>query len=223
MTQIIPAILAKDEATYRTQLHKIEEAATAESNWVHIDLMDNIFVQNNSIDTETIERFPTNLNKEIHLMVKDYHTCIFKLQDFGVKRFVLHFEADDPTQTQGELQYLEDLGFESGLAINPETPIDDVEQFFKDIDVLLIMSIHPGFQGQQFIPDTLEKIKEAAKIRDEGKFDFKIEVDGGITIENAKSIMEAGADNLVVGSHIVLGDIGENEQKFMEVINAAKS
>ena len=179
MVQIIPAILAKTEEEYSKKLKKIEESDTFREGWVHIDLMDGEFVEEKSIEPEIINKYPTGLKKEVHLMVQNPQGWIDKLKN--VDRIIVHGEVG---------------GNFKNIAINPDTPISILDNFQPEI--VLIMGVHPGKQGQEFILEVLEKIKQLKAMGG----NFKIGVDGGITPENAKLIEDAGADYLVVGSHL---------------------
>lgn len=195
--KIIPAILATSEEQYREELEKIEQSNFFD--WVHIDLIDNQFTQNQSIGLEILKKYPTGLKIEVHLMVEEP----LKWFEVEMDRLIVHSEIGQDrisqlvTSTQRQVF----------LAFNPETELIETE-----LPGLLIMGVHPGFQGQEFIPGVLEKIKQA---RGMGKI---VGVDGGITSENAKLIVEAGADYLVVGSHILKGDINENIQQIQNSI-----
>lgn len=217
--QIIPTILATSEEGYKDKLQQIEEAAEFEGGWVQIDLMDNKFVQNQSITPEIIGRYPTSLKKEAHLMVEYPENWIDDLIKLGVDRII--FPVEDQEGVAERISHIKNHGIEVGLALNPETPVAKVEPFVDTIDVVLILSVHPGFGGQKFLPEVLEKIKEAARLKNQQQ--FLIEVDGGINEEVAGLAVEAGADILVVGSHLLDGNISENLEKIWQSIFTGKS
>ena len=215
MTQIIPAILATKEEDYSKKLKNIEESGQFE--WVQIDLMDNKFVQNKSIGTEIIAKYKEpSLKIEAHLMVQDPLFYVEDLIKIGVKRVIIpieiHFKEIDRI-----LYMVKDLDIEFGLSLNPETEVSRLDPFLDKLDVVLIMSVHPGFQGQKFVPETLEKVKDCARMRSNNNLDFQIEVDGGVSEKNAKGIVESGADILVIGSALYKYDtLKEAKEKFLE-------
>jgi ribulose-phosphate 3-epimerase len=213
MVQIIPAILATSEEEYKIQLQKIEGSNLFESGWVHIDLMDNIFVQNRSIWYEELRKYPSKLKKEAHLMVQSPTGYITRLSLLRFDRIVFHSEVGN---VEHVINQIKPRHMEVGIALNPETPVSKVESILKDIDVLLIMSVHPGRQGQEFMPAVSEKVKEASHYRLKNNLSFKIEVDGGINKDNVKAMKDAGADCLVIGSHLLKGNIGENLELIWE-------
>lgn len=197
--QIIPAILATTEEEYSQALRKIEDSGRFKDGFVQVDLMDGEFVANKSIGVEVIAKNPTELKLEAHLMVENPSEWVGTLVE-NVSRVIAHIEVGDEAIKEF-IQNGNSANLGVGLAINPETPVEKLKPYFSDIDAVLVMSVHPGFQGQEFIPETLEKVKEISHLRSENNFSFKIEVDGGINKAVAKDLIEVGADNLVVGSH----------------------
>lgn len=213
--QIIPTILATSEEEYREKLQKIENCPELVEGWIQIDLMDNKFVQNKSVGTEVVAKYPTSLKKEAHLMVDYPENWIDELVKSGFKRII--FPLEDDGGVMERIEHLKNHGVEVGLALNPETPVEKVDPFVSKIDTVLILSVHPGFGGQQFIPETIKKIIELAKLR-EGR-NFLIEVDGGINETNIKDLADAGADNLVIGEHLINGSITENLEKIRKSLS----
>jgi ribulose-phosphate 3-epimerase len=197
MIQIIPAILATSEEDYIADLKRIEDSHMFEGGWVHIDLADNKFVQNQTIGPEIITRNPTNLKIELHLMVENPQEVMKKLEGMDIGRTITHIEVGNTN---------------SSLALNPETPASALKG--AQVETVLVMGVHPGKQGQEFIPDVLEKIKQIKKMNPK----VLVGVDGGVAPENAKLIVDAGADYLVVGSHLIEGEIDENLEAFWEKI-----
>ncbi|KKR80608.1 MAG: Ribulose-phosphate 3-epimerase [Candidatus Daviesbacteria bacterium GW2011_GWA1_41_61] len=234
--QIIPAILATTEKQYRQKLEKIHSCQEFEGGWVQIDLMDNTFVQNISISLDIVARYPTKLKREAHLMVFHPIEWIKELIEQEFERIIIHLESDPRSPgserwedyVRSNLDYIEDHGLhikdegiESGLAINLDTPMEELNPYLYDINVLLIMSVNPGFGGQQFDMRAIERVKKAADIRRQNKLNFKIEVDGGITEKNAKLIVEAGADNLIIGQYLTDGNIAQNLEKIRQAATSA--
>lgn len=212
MILLVPAILDKTAQDFKKHIGQIAESVSFQEGWVHIDFADNKFVPNETIDVETTAKYPTNLKKEAHLMVSNPLKWIEGLKKAGFERIVFHFESDDdPGQV---IKTVKESGMEVGIAINPDTKTDSIEQYKDKIDQILIMGIVPGFQGQPFIPDTIEKIK-ALKAKG---WPVKISIDGAVRDTNAKSLVEAGVDQLVSGSFLLKGDIDENVEKIWEVL-----
>ncbi len=219
MVQIIPAVLATSEQQYQEDINKIASSESLKEGWVHIDFADNIFVQNKTIEPEVINKFPTNLRKEAHLMVKHPSSpWIYELEKADFSRVIIHLESDTEDWISSNLAYLGDQGIETGLAINPETKLEKALRFENDIDLLMILGVKPGLQGQQFLPETLNRVKEAVRLF-KNPTGSKIAVDGGVSNKNAKLLADAGADILIVGSYLLTGDIGENLENLWEVIN----
>lgn len=203
MVRIIPAILATNEEDYHNNLDKIENSVHLEDGWVHIDFIDGIFAPSITITPEVLKKYPTKLKIEAHLMVANPTEYMKGLE---ADRIITHIEIPK-----------DKLPDEANLAINPETDLSALDDF--NPSVVLVMTVHPGKQGQEFIPQALEKIK-ALKVK---RPDILIGVDGGVSAENAKLIVDAGADYLVVGSHLLEGDIDENLEVFWEALQGSKS
>lgn len=214
MVQIIPAILSTSEGDYKRDILRYQQAQSFQEGWVHIDFMDNKFVPNQSIEPEVISKYPIDLHKEAHPMVLHPLDWIDDLVEAGFKRIIFHIEAaDDTLECIGRIK---SKGLEVGLAINPETPIEKLEPFISKINVVLIMTIVPGFQGQPFIPIALDKVKE---IKSKG-WSVKVGVDGAVKDSNIKEIIKSGVDFVTVGSYLLKGDIDENLENLWEEINS---
>ncbi len=213
MIEIIPAILATSDYEYSQKLEKIEESGVFEGGWVQVDFMDNQFVPNQTVDRDVLKKYPSNLHVEAHLMVSDPDEWIQELLDSGVERIIPHVEA---IQNDEVLKKIKAGECEVGLAINPETDVATLTPYLHTIDVLLVMSVKPGFGGQEFIPQTVEKIEDLSRIREKSKLDFKIEVDGGVSEDWIQPLADIGVNGLVIGSHLVEGDIHENLEKIWE-------
>lgn len=214
MVQIIPAVLRKTIEEYASDINRLSSCDALKNNWVHIDFADNKFVQNQTISPADASKVSTNFQKEAHLMVSHPKEWIDKLVEVGFKRIIFHIEAED--DTLGVIDYIKSKGLEVGLAIKIDTPIEKLKPFISKIDVVLVMSIIPGFQGQPFIPESLEKIRQ---IKSKG-WEVKIAVDGAVNSENAKQLVEAGVDHLTVGSFLLKGDIDENLETLWEAIQS---
>lgn len=213
MTQIIPAILATTKNSYKEQIDKLQSCGEFDDGWVHIDFMDNIFVQSKSVGTDVVKMYPITSQKEAHLMVSDPKNWIPQLVDLGFKRIVFPIEVGNTKELIEEIKKNE---LEVGISINPETPVAKVIPFVGTIDVVLVMDIHPGKQGQNLLPETYKRIEELKEFRGQNEFD--IEVDGGVNDENLKELIKKGADNLVIGSFLFDGNITENLEKIWEAL-----
>ncbi len=213
MVQIIPAVLSTKEEDFKRDIEKIVTSPSFQEGWVHIDFMDNIFVPNKSIEPSEIAKYSISLNKEAHLMVAYPLQWVEKLADSGFKKVIFHLEAKDDTLES--IKAIKVKGMEVGLAINIDTSVEKLEPFINEIDSVLVMSIIPGFQGQPFLPESLEKIK---KLKEKG-WNVIISVDGGVEDGNARGLIEAGVDQLIIGSFLLKGDIDINVEKIWESIS----
>lgn len=205
MAQIIPAIIVKNLDELKKDIKLIEPYF----NIAQLDLMDGVFVPNETYqDIEEIKKIKTPIRWEIHLMAKNPEKEIYKWSILKPKIFIFHYETFLPDVSNIKIktliQKIKNYGMEAGLAINPETPILAIEDFLPYLDCALIMTVNPGFGGQNFLETTLPKIRALRGMWPNGK----IEVDGGINIKNARKCIEAGADTLIIGSAILkAGDI----------------
>ena len=180
---------------------------------IHVDVMDGHFVPNLTIGPPVIKRLRnyTKLPFDVHLMISPVHKYIKNFAEAGSNIITIHPETTDNVNASIEL--IKSLNNKVGLSINPDVPINVIRNYLDDIDLVLVMSVFPGFGGQKFIPDILDKIKDLKKIKKENNLNFQIEVDGGINFENSKSVIDAGANILVSGTTIFKdnkGDIKKN-------------
>lgn len=212
MFQIIPAILATSEENYARDVSRYKRSSSFKESWVHIDFMDNKFVPNISIEPSIIAKYPIGLHKEAHLMVVNPLEWVDKLIEAGFERIIFHIEAENVEKC---LEYIKEKGLETGLAINNETSIEKLTPYIDKIDVVLVMAIVPGFQGQKFIPESLDKIK---KIKSLG-WKVQVGIDGSVKDDNIKNIVETDVDFVIVGSYLLNGDIDENLENLWEKIN----
>lgn len=212
MVQIIPAILATSEEQYRQDLEKLSSCEALSDSWVHIDFTDNKFVQNKTIEPEIVQKFPTNFRKEAHLMVSHPKMWIERLVKAGFERIIFHIESeDDPIEV---IESVKDKGLEAGIALNHKTAVEKLKAFVGKIDVILVMTIMAGFQGQPFIPQTLDKVR---KIKSEG-WSVRVGVDGHVNDIDVKEIADAGVDFVIVGSFLLKGDPDENLERIWEAL-----
>mgnify|MGYP001466822093 FL=1 len=208
--QISPSILSADFSQLKNEIKKLEQAG---ADMIHVDVMDGHFVPNLTIGPPVIKslRNHTNLPFDVHLMISPVHKYIKDYADAGANIITIHPEATNDLKES--IKHIRDLGKKVGVSLNPETPLEIIENFLQDIDLVLIMSVHPGFGGQKFMPEVLEKVKKLRNIIIEKKLELDIEIDGGIDFDNNKMVIEAGANILVSGTTVFKknnGDIKKN-------------
>ncbi len=213
MVQIIPGILSTSEEGFRKDILRYQRAEAFKSGWVHIDFMDNIFVPNKSIEPSVVAKYPISLHKEAHLMVAQPLKWVDRLVEAGFERIIFHLESED--NINGVIDYIKSKGKQVGLSIKKETSADKLSPFIDKVDVVLIMTIVAGFQGQKFIPETLNKIADIKKLNSK----VLIGVDGGVSAKNVKLVVDCGVDFFIVGSFLLKGDIDENLEVLWETIN----
>ena len=208
--KIAPSILSADFGQLGSEIKRLEEAG---ADMIHIDVMDGHFVPNLTVGPPVINtlRKYTKLPFDVHLMISPVHKYIKDYAEAGADIITIHPEATD--NLQESIEHIKKFGKKVGVSLNPNTQIDIIEKLLVEINLVLIMSVHPGFAGQKFIPNVLDKIKELKKIKDKKNLNFDIEVDGGINFDNSKLVIEAGANILVSGTTIFKnnkGDIKKN-------------
>ena len=203
--QISPSILSADFSQLGNEIKKLE---TAGADMVHVDVMDGHFVPNLTIGPPVIKalRKYTSLPFDVHLMISPVHKYIKDYAEAGANIITIHPEAT--SNLLESIKHIKELGKKVGVSLNPDTKIDIVKDYLTEIDLILIMSVYPGFGGQKFIPDVLDKIKKLKKIKDSQNLNFDIEVDGGINFDNSKLVIEAGANILVSGTTIFKNNNG---------------
>ncbi len=208
--QISPSILSADFSQLGTEIKRLEEGG---ADMIHVDVMDGHFVPNLTIGPPVIKalRKHCSLKFDVHLMISPVHKYIKAYADAGADIITIHPEA---TQNLEEsIKMIKDLKKKIGVSLNPGSKIELITEYLDKIDLVLIMSVNPGFGGQKFMPEVLDKIKQLKKIQQEKNFTFDIEIDGGINFENSKIAIEAGANILVSGTTVFKsndGDIKKN-------------
>lgn len=200
---LAPSILSADMSNLSQQILLVEKGG---ADWIHCDVMDGHFVPNLTFGPIVIEavKRSTKLPVDVHLMIKNPDNLIESFVNKGADYLVVHQE--EVIHLNRTLTRIRELGCKPGVAINPSTPVSFIKEIVEFVDLLLIMSVNPGFGGQKFINSTLRKIEEAANIRSALGLDFLIEVDGGITKENIVSVSDAGCDVFVAGNSIFAND-----------------
>lgn len=199
MALIAPSLLAADFLNLQQACTMLNES---EADWFHLDVMDGRFVPNISFGLPVIEQIRTATKKicDVHLMILEPEKYAEAFKKAGADILTVHLEAC--THLHRNLQQIKSFGMQAGVALNPHTPVSLLKDVLADVDVVCIMSVNPGFGGQQFIPYTYDKIRELRRMIDEKGLSVKIEIDGGVTVENAKNLIDAGADVLVAGNTV---------------------
>ena len=212
--KIAPSILSADFSKLGSEIQNLEKA---KADLIHIDVMDGHFVPNITIGPEVINKLRkyTSLPFDVHLMISPVHNFIKNFADAGADIITIHPEATNDLESS--IKKIKSYNKKVGISLNPETPLDKLNNVLDKIDLVLIMSVNPGFGGQKFIENTLNKIKKLRLKIDQLKLKVEIEVDGGINFENSKSIIKAGADILVSGTTIFKSNDG-NIKKNIEIL-----
>ena len=214
--KISPSILSADFSQLGNEIKRLEEGG---ADMIHIDVMDGHFVPNLTMGPSVIKalRKCTKLPFDVHLMISPVHKYIQDYADAGADIITIHPEATD--NLKASIHHIKKLKKKVGVSLNPETKINIVTDFLNDIDLVLIMSVHPGFGGQKFMPKVLDKIKELKNLKDTKKLEFDIEIDGGINFDNNKLAIKAGANILVSGTTVFKNN-SENIKKNIDLLKS---
>lgn len=217
MNKLAPSILAADFSILGEQIKKVESAG---AEYLHIDVMDGSFVPSISFGLPLISsiRKSTGLTFDVHLMVTEPERFVDQFADAGANILTVHQEAC--THLNRTLKHIKERGVKTGVALNPATDISTLKYVLNYVDMILVMSVNPGFGGQEFIPETLEKLKDVKNMVKASGRDIDIEVDGGITPKNVDTILKAGANVIVSGSSVFTGNITDNVKSFLEILHA---
>lgn len=212
-----PSILAADFKVLGQEMKKTEENGAA---YIHFDVMDGMFVPSISFGMPVLASIndATEQFMDAHLMVQEPIRYVEAFQKAGADYVTVHLEACEDVKTT--LDKIHACGMKAGLAVNPETDVKELVPYLEDVEMILIMSVHPGFGGQKFIPESLDKIRAVRAMLNEKNLEIDIQVDGGIYVENVREVLDAGANVIVAGSAVFRGDAGENTAKFMEILKS---
>lgn len=207
-----PSILAADFAVLGEQIKKADEAG---AQYIHIDVMDGVFVPSISFGMPVIETIRKVTKKifDVHLMIVEPERYVEEFAKCGADSITFHLEAT--TDADALIDKIRRLGCKVGMSIKPGTSVEAARKYLSKIDMLLVMTVEPGFGGQKYIPESTERIREIRKMAEEQGIALDIEVDGGITKENVKVVLDAGANVIVAGSAVFRGDIKENVKNIM--------
>jgi len=217
--KIAPSILSADFSRLGEEIRRVEDAG---ADWIHVDVMDGAFVPNITVGPFILEavRKVTALPLDVHLMIERPEQYISEFADAGADIITVHFEAC--IHLHRTIQAIKEKGKKAGVSVNPATPLVSIKYVLDDIDLLLIMSVNPGFGGQRFIPSALEKIKKARQMVDKSGAKVSIEVDGGVKLENIGEVASAGADIFVSGSGVFgTGDYKKTIQEMKRIISGS--
>jgi ribulose-phosphate 3-epimerase len=196
---VAPSILAADFANLEREVKMINES---QADWIHVDVMDGVFVPNFSLGIPVVEAIKRHAKKplDVHLMIVNPEHHVEAFRNAGADHISVHVEVCK--HLQRNVQQIKSLGCKAGVAVNPHTPVIDLENIISDIDIVCVMSVNPGFGGQKFIEHTYQKVQQLKKLITQTNSNAKIEIDGGVTLQNARKLLDSGADILIAGNFV---------------------
>ncbi len=215
MNILSPSVLSADFANLGADVAKVEKAG---AQWLHLDVMDGVFVPNISIGVPVIAslRKATNIYFDVHLMIVDPIRYVETFANAGADHITFHVEAaEDP---QAVIDKIRQCGKKVGITLKPATPLSAIEPYLDQVDMVLIMSVEPGYGGQSYIESSTQKIMDLKKMRDDRGLNFDIEVDGGVKKTNVEMIVKAGVNVVVAGSAVFGGDVETKTKEFLDII-----
>lgn len=214
---LAPSILAADFKNLGEEMKKTEENG---AGYIHFDVMDGMFVPSISFGMPVLKSIhnATNQFMDAHLMVQEPIRYVEAFKEAGADLVTVHLEACE--NVEKTISKIRECGMKVGLSICPETNEKEVEHLLSKVDMLLVMSVHPGFGGQKFIPESLDKIRAIRKMITEQGLNVDIQVDGGIYLTNVREVLDAGANIIVAGSAVFNGDAAQNTKEFMEILKS---
>lgn len=215
MMILAPSMLSADFKELGKEIRTIEENG---AGYLHFDVMDGIFVPNISFGIPVLQsiRSATNMVCDAHLMITEPIRYIDAFKKAGADLITIHLEACE--DVDATIAKIRESGCRAGISICPDTPVSVLEKYVDKVDMVLIMSVHPGFGGQSFIPTSLDKIRELRTMIEEKGLTVDIQVDGGISLENMEEVVKAGANIIVAGSAVFKGDTAQNTRDMMEIL-----
>lgn len=216
MNILSPSILSADFTKLGEEIETIDNAG---AEYIHVDVMDGMFVPSISYGMPVIKSIRKSTGKvfDVHLMISEPIRYIADFAASGADMITVHVEAcSDVVAT---IEKIREYKLKVGITLNPDTPVSAIKPYLNRVDMVLIMSVNPGFGGQKFITSSVDKIKEVKRLRDDLNLSYDIEVDGGINIDNLATVLEAGANVIVAGSAIFRGDAAENVKKFKSIMS----
>ncbi len=217
MNKLAPSILSADFAALGEDVKKAEQAG---AQYLHIDVMDGAFVPSLSLGFPVIQsiRKLTDMVFDVHLMICDPDRYIAEFAAAGADIITVHAEACP--HLNRTIAAIKEQGVKAGVVLNPATPLTELEYILEDLDMVLLMTVNPGFGGQKYIESCTRKIQDLRKMITDRGLDIDIEVDGGIKLNNVQKVLDAGANVIVAGSAVFGGDVEQNVKDFLEVLNA---